>query len=248
MGEITEWPIAALKSFRLVGRGSTLQMKFRVNDGDETVRFRFGDTDRGRAWEEQLRACLVGGAGDPSGRSAGERLKPVAVLRKRLEIRHQVLGHLEVEGSAVAPLARPESKPVGALIGADAVFDVHPDPVLSAARRWRRTGLTGTAVRAVDADGSGGDPPDEVSELHRLPRKIFTTYLMACFAVEFSIVTISNIFLNNNYLILIILFMTPYVLPLVLVASLRHAPVGPAPAGVNCPRCLWGLTGSSSSI
>jgi hypothetical protein len=102
-----------------------------------------------RQWQDRLLALTAGAArGDAAG--APERVQPVVLLRRRPEMRHQVLGVVEYKG-AKARRARAGLQLRAAMMGADAVVDVQEERLPGFWRTVRRA--SGTAIRAVDQDG-----------------------------------------------------------------------------------------------
>jgi serine/threonine protein kinase len=148
-GEVSEWPIPAMKSFRPGRSGKTLQVAYRTGDGDAVEIYRFPGRDEGRHWASQLGALIANHRGDPSGRIAGAEAKEVVLFEGRMRGRHQVLGPVEVVSISRA-MCRAALQTRGAIKGADAVVDIRrermpqPDRVLSR--------LAGVAVRAVGSE------------------------------------------------------------------------------------------------
>ncbi len=132
----------------------TLRLKLRAVDGRlSRVAFRFPTTKECRQWAGRL-AALIGPAADPAlpaGDSATAEPTLVVLLRQRPTARYQMLG--TVEGKAAKRrMAEAGLLVRAAIIGGDAVVDLQEEFLPEFGRTVRR--LTGTAVRAVDAESS----------------------------------------------------------------------------------------------
>ena len=142
------------RSFGLVRASQrTLQLKLRVaDDGISQVKFRFPTTRECKHWAGRL-AALVGRPDDPDamgGEAAPSEPTTVVLLRQRPTARYQLLGTVESKaGKRRTAEAGLEVRT--AMMGADAVVDLQEEFLPDFRRTVRR--LTGTAVRAVDADG-----------------------------------------------------------------------------------------------
>jgi hypothetical protein len=129
----------------------TLRLKLRAEtDSFQSVSFRFATQAECRRWQGKIAALLEQQPVTP--REAAQDLPPVPVvlLSRRPPIRYQVLGPLETH-AATRRIAEAGLQTRAAIIGADAVLDIQEEILLEYHRTVRR--LSGTSVRAVDADG-----------------------------------------------------------------------------------------------
>jgi tetratricopeptide (TPR) repeat protein/tRNA A-37 threonylcarbamoyl transferase component Bud32 len=148
-GEIRRWPLASVAGVRRNWWGN--QLHLRVSDAAKPSRqsFLFASRKECRQWHDQLLSLTADQA--PGGAGRGSQLvPPVVLLRRRPEMRHQVLGAVEYKD------AKPRRARVGlrlraAMMGADAVVDVQEERLPEFKRTVRRA--SGMAIRAVDQAG-----------------------------------------------------------------------------------------------
>ena len=130
----------------------TLRLTLRGPDGRPTrVAFRFATAGECEHWAGRI-AALAGRPADrtaPGGEVAPAEPTPVVLLRQRPAARYQLLGTVEAK-SDKRRTAEAGLLVRAAMMGADAVVDLQEEFLPDFRRTVRR--LTGTAVRAVDAE------------------------------------------------------------------------------------------------
>jgi serine/threonine-protein kinase len=131
---------------------STLRLTVETRDGAlQTVAFRFPTPEACRTWALCLERELASLPADPAFSGWGTPTsKAVVLMRRRPQIRYQLLGPLEVKAVSWR-IARDGLQVRAAMIGADAVIDLQKESLPGFQLTVRR--LSGTAVRAVDEDG-----------------------------------------------------------------------------------------------
>jgi hypothetical protein len=140
--------------FGITGRPAhrTLRLTLRVPDGHPSrVAFRFANAGECEHWAGRL-AVLAKRYADlaaPGGEATPAELAPVVLLRERSTAKYHFLGPVEAKANN-RRTAEAGLMVRAAMMGADAVVDLQEEFLPDFRRTVRR--LTGTAVRAVDAE------------------------------------------------------------------------------------------------
>jgi serine/threonine protein kinase len=175
-GEIQSWPIEGIADLEIKGwfGGQTVEvesqdwpfkktvilqmpqgreLRFSVPTDGETRglrRLKFSSKEVCREWYDRLfslkKAQLAGSSREPS----PLLVNPVVLLRRRPNLRFQLLGPIEVEGKW-SWTRNAALRIRGALMQADAVIGLEEERIAGLARSVRR--ISGTAVRTIDPSG-----------------------------------------------------------------------------------------------
>jgi serine/threonine protein kinase/tetratricopeptide (TPR) repeat protein len=135
---------ASRRTLRLILRGS--------DDRPSVVAFRFATAGECRHWAGRL-AALTGQPAlpvAPGGQAMPTEPIQVVLIRQRPTTRYQLLGAVEAKANK-RRIAEAGLQVRAAMIGADSVVDLQEELLPDFRRTVRR--LTGTAVRAIDAEG-----------------------------------------------------------------------------------------------
>lgn len=239
VGEVTEWPVASMRAFRLCRLGTTLEMKYRTGDDDEAevVRLCFGLSGEGLEWYGRLKKLIRSGEVPLADRPAGTRLGSVIALTTHPEIRQQMLGPVTAEGRGRSS-CEAGLRVRAALVGADAVVGVHADHGAHSERMTRR--MKGVAVKAVDSGGRTELRLVAADDLRRRHANWMTVVALALTAADVIYCALVSVTNNNNLFYSTIFVVHTVVLPLLFLAALaawRWPPLlGPASAVFG----VWG--------
>jgi serine/threonine protein kinase len=132
-------------------RARTLRVKLHESHGGPSrISFRFATKSECLRWTRWLASLIEQRKSSLGEANEDPPPNPVVLLRQRPQMRYQVLGAVEAKAD-VRRVAEAGLQVRAAMVGADAVLEVHEEILPDFHRTMRR--LSGMAVRAVDADG-----------------------------------------------------------------------------------------------
>jgi serine/threonine protein kinase len=153
-GHVASLPLSAISeisysAFTPWTVGTTLTLRLlRPGKGTRSLSFRLPTEAECQRWGNQIDALRSDVVPSSQAPTAPAEAKPVAILRHRPQIRHQLLGPVEGSGKTRWE-ARASATVRATMIGADALVDIEEDRLSDDMHtRWR---FSGSAVRAVDA-------------------------------------------------------------------------------------------------
>ncbi len=150
--EMIQVPIGAITRVYRKKWSRELRLELNVARGRKVQRLRFGSRKECAAWLDAINGLLDERAkfGCDGDTVSEPRMDPVVLLAQRPSMRFQLLGNLECRSDKVTA-TRAGLQIRGAMIGADAVADIHEEKLPGFLKTERRS--SGVAIRAVDHDG-----------------------------------------------------------------------------------------------
>ena len=144
------WPLEAVETIDQVQGGETLRLFLLSPKGQFIKIFRFITSEECKTWYDEMLNVLNKRPLTTPVPIGHPEVDPVLLLQQRPSERFQLLGQLEAT-SRTWSQARIEVQLSGAVLGADAVVDVHEERITDFRGSNRR--ISGTAIRAVDQVG-----------------------------------------------------------------------------------------------